>query len=311
MKVGVIDLGTNTFNILIAEKTDNNSFNVLLNTKLPVMLAKEGLQDGNISKEAFNRAFNVLTKYKQTLNKYKCDKVVALGTSALRSAKNTNEFTNRVKKELDINIELISGEQEAEYIYYGIRQSVDFTDENYLILDIGGGSNEFIIANKNKLLWKHSFPLGGARLLNKFKPEDTITSKTINLINEYLKQELKLLNDILLKHPIKVLVGASGAFDTFADVINYTKTDNPIQDSLISSFIDIKDFNEMYSTIIKSSRQNRLLIKGLDEPRVDIIVMALIFTRITIEIANINKIIQSTYSLKEGVAALLLNNTNR
>jgi exopolyphosphatase/guanosine-5'-triphosphate,3'-diphosphate pyrophosphatase len=306
MRVGVIDLGTNTFNILIVEKTKSNPFNKLLNTKLPVMLGKEGINNGNISQKAYDRAFKVLTEYKKLLDKYKCDKVTALGTSALRSANNADVFINRVKKELGIDIELISGEQEAEYIYNGIKQSIQFTDENYLILDIGGGSNEFIIANKDKMLWKHSFPLGGARLLEKFTPEDIISQNTIDNINKYLTEELQLLIDVLVKHPVTKLVGASGAFDTFADILSYIKTDTAVSQHITDSVISIEEFDEIYNMVVKSSRKERILIKGLDEPRVDIIVIALIFTKLTLKLANINEILQSTYSLKEGVAILQL-----
>lgn len=304
MKLGIIDLGTNTFNILIAEIVDNRPFKNLLNTESAVMLGKESINEGYISDKAFERAFDVLKYYKQLIDEFKCDKIIAFGTSAIRSASNANDFINKVNSELDINIETISGEQEAEYIYHGVKQSMSFTDENYLILDIGGGSNEFIIANKNEFLWKHSFPLGAARLLERFSPEDPISEQTTEAIYSYLTIELNLLSEVLAKYQVTKLVGSSGAFDSYANIIHHKKTSFPLSKSIPSSHISLDEFNTLYNQIINSTRKNRLLIPGLDDIRVDTIVMAIIITNFTIKLANVNEILHSAYSLKEGVAAM-------
>lgn len=305
MRVGIIDLGTNTFNILIVELVEGDEIKYLLNTKSAVMLGSGGLSEGYISEKIFKRAFDVLSNFRDMLNEFNCEKVVAFGTSAIRSARNSDDFIGKVEKELNIVIEPISGDKEAEYIYYGVKQAVNFTDDNYLILDIGGGSNEFIIANKNELLWKHSFPLGGARLLERFKPSDPIEDIEIKEINHYLKSELKLLKEALEKYPVTKLVGSSGAFDSFAEIIHYKKHKTTLSKSIESSVISLSDFNNLYEEIIESSRTERLMIPGLEPIRVDTIVMASVFTKLSIEISGVNEIIQSSYSLKEGVAALI------
>ena len=304
MKHGIIDLGTNTFNILIVEHFKDGSFDILLNIESPVMLGKEGINDGYISDKAFARAFNTLNDFKQSIDYYNCDRIIAFGTSAIRSASNADEFINKVDTELNIKIKSISGDQEAEYIYHGIKQSIDFTDENYLILDIGGGSNEFIIANSKELLWKHSFPLGVARLLERFKPSDPISELTINSINHYLSSELKILQEILTKYSVSKLIGASGAFDSFANILHYKKTGSALPKTTISSHISLNIFTSLYEEIINTTEKDRRLILGLGNIRIDSIVMAIIFTNFTIKLSNIDEIIHSSYSLKEGVAAI-------
>ena len=106
--------------------------------------------------------YTVLRGFRQLINEFKCEKTVAFGTSAIRSATNSGPFINKVSEELNIQIETISGQQEAEYIYQGVSQAIQFTDDSFLIMDIGGGSIEFIIANKDIVLWKQSLQLGGA-----------------------------------------------------------------------------------------------------------------------------------------------------
>ncbi len=303
MKTAIIDLGTNTFNILIAELS-NNKFKPILNTKSAVMLGNEGLDNGYLSEKAFKRAYEVLYDFKQLVNDFSCENIIAYGTSAIRSAQNSGEFIDKVKNKLGICIEPISGDKESDYIYHGVKQAVEFSDENYLILDIGGGSNEFIIANKDKMLWKHSFALGGARLLNMFNPEDLISEKTIKEINEYLFSELTTLRDILKQTPVTKLIGSSGAFDNFAEMSHYNKTSHPLSKKELSYKMSINEFDTIYNTLIKTTRADRLLIPGLEDIRVDTIVMAAIFTKYVIELSEVDEIIRSAYSLKEGVIAL-------
>lgn len=303
MKLAIVDLGTNTFNILIVEYLETNQFEIVLNTKSPVMLGNEGINEGYISDKAFTRAYAVLRDFSKLIKEFKCDKVVAFGTSAIRSASNSEQFIGKIKRDFNIEIDTISGDQEATYIYQGVSQVVEFVDDNYLILDIGGGSNEFIIANKDKVLWQHSFALGGARLLDKIKPSDPITKEQISILNDYLKQELVLLEDALRKYKVTKLVGSSGAFDSFAKVSYRKKHDEPLPPDLTSNTISLSEFQDVYDDLVNMERIERLMVPGLESIRVDTIVMATLFTDYTLKMSGVSEIIQSAYSLKEGVAA--------
>ncbi|MGD9992971.1 MAG: hypothetical protein AB7S69_06700 [Salinivirgaceae bacterium] len=306
MRTAIIDLGTNTFNLLIVNAAAKQDLQVLLNTKSAVMLGQEGINDGYISDKAFARAYGVLRDFSDLVRQFKCEKLIAFGTSAIRSASNSDAFITKIAKDLNICIEPISGAQEAEYIYYGVSQAIPFTDENYLILDIGGGSNELIIANKDGISWKESFALGGARLLERFKPSDPITPEQIAQINSYLEKELEPLFGAVNTHGVSKLVGSSGAFDTFADMLHYELTGLPLDKTRLSNEISLKQFQRIYRLITASKRSDRLMIPGMEALRVDTIVMASIFTRLVLERTGVNQIIQSAYSLKEGVARQLL-----
>jgi len=303
MRVGIIDLGTNTFNILIASIEKGKQFEVLLNTKSAVMLGQEGLNNGFISDKAFTRAYGVLRDFSQLIAEFKCEKVVAYGTSAIREASNSNAFIKKISEDLNIQISPISGHQEAEYIYFGVKNAVNFTNENYLILDIGGGSNELIIANNDGILWKESFKLGGARLLERFKPSDPISDATIKEVNQLLEQELKPLALVLSKYPVTKLIGSSGAFDSYAAMVHFKEKGGPISNSIVSYPISLEQFKNIYRMIINSTRLERLLIPGLEALRVDTIVMASVFTQYILNQTKVEGIIQSAYSLKEGVAS--------
>ncbi len=302
MRVGIIDLGTNTFNILIANIEKGKQFEVLLNTKSAVMLGQEGLNNGFISDKAFTRAYGVLRDFSQLIAEFKCEKVVAYGTSAIREASNSDVFIKKISDDLNILISPISGHQEAEFIYFGVKNAVNFSHENYLILDIGGGSNELIIANKEGILWKESFKLGGTRLLERFKPSDPISESTINEVNQLLDQELKPLSVALTNYPVTKLIGSSGAFDSYAAMIHFKDKGAPISKSLASYPISMEQFKDIYGKVVGSTRSERLLIAGLEALRADTIVMASVFTKYILTVSKVNGIIQSAYSLKEGVA---------
>ena len=160
MRIAVIDLGTNTFNLLIVEVNSDKTYSHVFQTKISVKLAEGGMNEGVIAEIPFQRGMAAFKTHFETTKKYKVDKVFAFATSAIRSTKNGQLFVEQAKEETGIDIQIISGDREAELIYYGVHSAVEMDDDASLIIDIGGGSTEFIIANKNRIFWKQSFLLG-------------------------------------------------------------------------------------------------------------------------------------------------------
>jgi exopolyphosphatase / guanosine-5'-triphosphate,3'-diphosphate pyrophosphatase len=175
-----------------------------------------------------------------------------------------------------------------------------------LIMDIGGGSTEFIIADKDKIFWKQSFLLGAARLLERFKLSDPITDDEIGQVEKYLEEELRPLFEAVKKFPVKELIGASGSFDSLADMIAYKFYTPEILDNKTEYTFDMDDFAVIYNIVLKSSKEERLQIKGLVEMRVDMIVISSILVNFILKSFNINHMRLSMYSLKEGVLHELL-----
>lgn len=306
MRAGIIDLGTNTFNLLIADLAKGKAFESLLNTKSAVMLGDEGINEGYISDKAFSRAYAVLRGFSQQIKDFNCDKIVAFGTSAIRTATNSEAFITKIREDLGIDIEPITGQQEAEYIYRGVSQAVEFSDDNYLILDIGGGSIEFIIANNFLVLWKQSLKLGGARLLEKFKPSDPIALDQTAHIEAYLNEELEPLVNAIKQFPVTKLIGSSGAFDSYAEMVHYKLTHETLSKTETRYPISIEQFKDLYQELLGKDQKERFLIPGLEALRVNTIVMSSILTQVVLDLTNVESIIQSSYSLKEGVAAQLV-----
>lgn len=301
MKIAVIDLGTNTFNLLIVEVNSDKTYSLVFQTKISVKLAEGGMNKGYIADIAFQRGIEAFKTHCQTTQKYEVDKVYAFATSAIRGASNGIEFVEKAKSETGIDIQIISGDREAELIYYGVRSAVNMTDEASLIIDIGGGSTEFIIATKDQILWKQSFLLGAARLLELFPPSDPITNKEIVVFTKHLNKELQPLFQALKKYPITELIGSSGSFDSLAEMIAHRFYSKHILDDITEFTFKLEDCEAIYKSILKSTNAERLKIKGLVAMRVDMIVVSSIIVHFVISSFNIEKMRLSTYSLKEGV----------
>lgn len=308
MRIAVLDIGTNTFNLIIAESEGKDGFRILYNEKLPVKLGEGGINNGEILQNAFDRGIKAIGDHYQTILSYKADNIYAFGTSALRTARNSKDFIDTIKKLTGIDVEIISGDREAELIYYGVSQTLTMTSEKYLILDIGGGSNEFIIANNKEIFWKKSYPIGIARLIEMFKPSDPIKPSEIIAIEKYFYHMLADLIQLVKQYNVKILIGASGSFETFVAMIHAMDDGFEPQTALIPQSLPItnSEFEALYQKLIKSTTEDRQKMKGLEPMRIEMIVLACLFVKFISKTLNIETIIQSNFSLKEGVVYQLL-----
>ena len=202
MLSAVIDLGTNTFHLLIAEVGKDGAWKKVLHRKITVRLGKGGIHKGEIAPAAFQRGLKALSVFKTELNRKSVKKIRAFGTAAIRSASNGAAFRKSFKKLIGVDLSVIDGETEAELICQGVRQAVAMGDDKCLIMDIGGGSTEFIIADSKKIYWKKSYKLGSTYLLETFQPADPLSKSDLRRINGYFKETLQPMVEAVRKHQI-------------------------------------------------------------------------------------------------------------
>jgi exopolyphosphatase/guanosine-5'-triphosphate,3'-diphosphate pyrophosphatase len=302
MTLAILDFGTNTFNLLIAERRDL-SFNILHSSKQPVKLGRGGIQENRLTPDAFERGFVAINNHMETIKKYKVDEIRAFGTSAIRNAANGADFVEEVKKRFGIRVRVIPGNREAELIYKGVRQAAPIHEEKVMILDIGGGSNEFIICNKDGIAWKQSFELGMARILELFDLSDPINIEEIRALESYFRHELKPLLEVIKKEKPRTLIGASGSFDTFHSLIRHQMGIEP--DRFFGREISIKDYRKLHKVLVGSSMEERKVMPGMEPVRVEMIVAATIFVSFVIRACHIKHLYHSEFALKEGVISEL------
>lgn len=302
-RIAILDLGTNTFNLLITEES-GKGFTHIYRDKHAVRLGKGGIQKSFITAEAQQRAIECLTDFQKIIKAHEATTVKAFATSAVRSAKNGKEFVSRIHELFQLDIDVISGDREACLIWMGVQQAVSMK-ESSLIIDIGGGSIEFIIGNQTEVFWKKSFDLGASRLLQKFCPENPILKETQTAIENYLDQELEMLWEQGSIHQPEVLIGSSGSFDTLADLILNRFHNVKGLNGEISYVYEMDEYEQIAKEILISTADERRQMKGMIEMRVDMMVIATIIVNFILRKLNIEKMTLSTYSLKEGVLKTL------
>ena len=303
MRVAVIDLGTNTCNLLIAEM-DSYGYEILHQSKQLVKLGDDKIRENEISAPATSRVLESFQIHQKIISEYQAEKVRVVATSAVRTAENKIDFLDQISENSGWLVRLISGEKEAEMIFEGVLLAFNEFKNPALILDIGGGSNELILASEKKILWKESQPAGMARIINRFKIFDPVRTNEIKQLQNYFFEWHKNAFEKCKAENVKTLVGCSGAFDTIADVIDQV---NPGEKMRKTQEISISDFYKVFKTLIKSTREQRLLMKGMDMVRVDLIVPAVILIEHLISKTGISQIIQTDFALREGVLFEMMN----
>jgi exopolyphosphatase / guanosine-5'-triphosphate,3'-diphosphate pyrophosphatase len=248
---------------------------------------------------------NALLYFKSKLESFQCRAISAFGTSALRNAKNGGEIVREIKQRTGIEAKIISGKEEAEYIYRGVRAAVKLGMDKSLIVDIGGGSVEFIIANKEKIFWKQSLEIGAQRLLEKFHKHDPIDVEETRELENYFEDELKSVFNKLVEYQPKSLVGSSGTFDTLSEIYCIQKNIGYSEDQPESP-LTLESFHQIHQQLVTKNRAARLAIPGMIEMRVDMIVVASSLIKHLVSHYQFSKIHVSSYSLKEGVLASFL-----
>ncbi len=292
-RYAVIDLGTNTFHLLIVQQNKTGQLTEVHRERIYVHLAEKGI--AKIGADPFQRGINALQKFHKTLASYPVEIIKAFGTAALRTASNTPEFIAKINATTGIKINIIPGQEEARLIYLGVKQVVKFNKEHDLIMDIGGGSVEFIIANKDDVQWAESFPIGVAVLYNQFHKSDPISKAEIETLVSYLTTTLSTLRKALRDYPIKRLIGASGTFDVLEDNLA------EIRNHPYMVAFPAEKFFPLHQQIVGMTLDERLQRDKLPKSRADLIVVALLLINSILKLTDAQEIVVSSYAMKEGM----------
>jgi exopolyphosphatase/guanosine-5'-triphosphate,3'-diphosphate pyrophosphatase len=291
MRTAVLDLGTNTFHLAMADVSPGK-VDFILREQRFVKLAEHGI--GRIGDEPFQRGLEVLRGYRAVVNQHKVDRIEVVGTAALRTASNGEEFL-RNAAELGFNIRLITGEEEADLIWRGVRAAVHPVGK-VLVLDIGGGSVEMIFGHHEKLISKGSFPIGGAVLRKMFHHSDRITTGEIKALKQHLDEAIGST-----LQPVEILIGASGTFESLATMLHVPMTVEELFVKSASSEIRLSEFVTLREKLTTSTMSDRLNWPGLIPERADMIVVATLLVDYVLAQTGASKLIVSNYALKEGL----------
>jgi len=299
--IAIIDLGTNTFQLLVAISGNiSEPMEVICQLQRPVALGLGAMETGVLQADAMDRALVALTEFKDValLNGCRIDQIHAIGTSILRRATNTQQFLAEVRLRLGLEIQVISGIEEADLIYHGIYHSLPQPwDPISLVMDIGGGSVEFILFEGTKIIFKNSLELGGLRLLSLFQQDGQFHLAQLGEMQTYILDQMKPLFAACAEFKPTVLVGAAGAFETIWDLAN---ADGPARVIHPASSLNITQFYEQKKIVEDTDFAGRQQIRGMKAFRAGILPFANVLIATVLQELAIKHMWVSSYSLKEG-----------
>ena len=290
----VIDIGTNTFNLLIANRS-KSGLTIIESHKVAVSLGMGGINEGVLADDAIQRALDAFEKFRGILLNYPVVQPILIATSAVRDAKNATEFTSAIFDRFAWSVTVVSGMKEAELIYKGVGLCYDFK-EHTLIMDIGGGSTEFIEANNEGICSEVSLNIGVSRLYQGFSVNDPFTAKDVLQIESFLdERSMGFFSD----KSIPALLGSSGTFETFYELMYkkpFPKSNKIVELGLVS-------FTKMLDELIYSSLDERNKNAFIIPIRKKMAPFAAVKTRWVLRKIKPKRILISPFSLKEGVLA--------
>lgn len=288
----VIDLGTNTFNLLISD-VGPDGLRPIYHDKKAVLLGMGGINEGQIANDALKRARETLIMYQDKCLELRVEELFAIGTSALRSASNRNALLDFALNQLGMYIRVISGQDEARFIYQGVRISHSFENTG-LIMDIGGGSTEFIRASKEGVQWSESYEIGVSRLFQEMGQPDEFTSDHMEYVRNYLDKHCGAAAAELRADE---LIGSSGSFETLYDIL--VEADFPDVHQALE--MDMEQLKRVLNWSMRSTLQERMENPWIVPMRKKMLPVAAMKVLWTLEKSGAKRVFVSPYSLKEGV----------
>ncbi|EJU19583.1 Ppx/GppA phosphatase family protein [Peptoanaerobacter stomatis] len=298
MKVATVDIGTNSMRLLIADYDKN----IISNREKYVQITKMGKDvDANkrISAESISRNTNALENFVNMAKEQNCEKIKVIGTSALRDSVNREEFINEAMKKTGIEVEIISGEMEANLGFLGVKNLLDKKDYT-LTIDIGGGSTEFILANNlGELIFSKSEDIGSVRMTEKFLKTDPPTEFEILNLHDYIDMTINKTIDILKTYKIGKFIGIGGTATSISSMLQEL---SPYSSERVhNSKIYYDDLLRVFCDLSKKTLREKQMITGLQPQRADVIFAGVCILKEIMCRLNASYLVVSEYDNLEGL----------
>jgi exopolyphosphatase/guanosine-5'-triphosphate,3'-diphosphate pyrophosphatase len=297
--LAALDIGTNSFHLVVARLLDNG-YEVVTREKETVRLGHGGGDMKEMSADAMDRGISSLRRMQRIAASHGAT-VRAVATSAVREAENADVFLTRARREAKIDIEVISGLEEARLIHLGVLQAVPAFDQRLLLVDIGGGSTEVLVGERGETLAARSFKLGAVRLTDRFFPGGNISAESVKECRSYTRSILATFEREVEDLGFEVAITSSGTAETIARMVHASRDDTDLHTFNRFEFTVTELQSIVDALVKKKSSEDRRGIPGLDPARADIIVAGALVLEAVADIYGIKGFVFSEAALREGV----------
>jgi exopolyphosphatase/guanosine-5'-triphosphate,3'-diphosphate pyrophosphatase len=297
--IAALDVGTNSFHLVVAKPVENG-FEVIASEKEVIRLGHGAGDMKQLEPEAIERGLASLKRMREIAEVHNAE-LRAVATSAVREAKNRNEFLKRARKESGVNLEIISGIEEARLIHLGAKYAVAVGEQPMLLCDIGGGSTEIVIAVGDEILLSRSFKLGAVRLTDRFFSTDALHPSAVSSCRKFVRSMLATIKPEIAELGFEVAVGSSGTVEALAKLIQQlNKQPEPKSFNRYEfSTDDITKVLDLLADVPTAKERQKAF--SLDTSRADIILAGAVILESVALSFGATKFIYSDYALREGV----------
>ena len=303
--IAAIDIGTNSIHMVIVQiEPSLPAFTVIAKEKDTVRLGDRNPATGELTPEAIKRSLNTLRRCQELATSLQAEQIIAVATSATREAPNGAAFLRQIESELGIVVNLISGKEEARRIYLGVLSGMDFNEQPHVIIDIGGGSTEIILADIHEPRFLSSTKVGAVRLAKEFVTTDPISDGELKVLRAYvrgmLERPVEEIWQNLQLNEVPRTIGTSGTIETIAEI--HAKDElGSVPDPLNGYEISYKDIEKIVKRLAKMSYQERLDVSGLADKRAEIIVPGAVILLEAMSMLKLKSIVICERALREGM----------
>lgn len=296
-RFAAIDLGTNSFHVVVVQVDDAGRYEVLTREKETVRLSRGAGDLEAMTPEAMDRGVRVLGRMAQLARSHGAEPR-AVGTSALREASNQSEFLARVREECQLEIEVIPGPEEARLIYLGVLQALPIQDQQILAIDIGGGSTEFVIGQAGKVALAASLKLGAIRMTDRFFAQGDVSAGQVRKCRKFVRVMLAGVVEDIRNLGFGTAIGCSGTIETLAQLAVANRKTGAAPDAPAS----LAELNAACDAVLacKSSAQREGL-PGVGAARADIIPAGAIILQEALAMLGVSELTVSPFALREGI----------
>lgn len=300
MKIAVFDIGTNSIHMKVVEVNPDLSFEVLEHEKDMTRIGESSFRSKKLSEGAMKRALKVLAHFVRIAKIEGARRMIAVATSAVRDAKNGPEFIKRVYKKTGLRARIISGREEARLIFLGASSGLETPAGKTLIIDIGGGSAEFILGDRRKLTYDASFPLGVARLTDRYITKDPPSKENLRNLEETIDEKLSEVVQSLARKKFAVVVGTGGTIINLASVVYESKEGRPLR---LRGYFKLRkeEFLKLHRKMAGLRERQLRKLPGLDRERSDIILAGGVFVALLFKRLKSESILVSDKGIREGL----------
>jgi broad specificity phosphatase PhoE len=299
-RVAVLDLGSTSFHLLVADATAGGEIRRVLREREMLRLGALVASGGRIPEPVCARAVEAARTLHRRAAAAHAEPVLAVATSALRDARNGRQLARRIGDSIGVPVRVLSGEQEARLIFAAFRQRLAIRDGPYLGIDLGGGSLEIALGDDSDVYWETTLPLGVARLHGELGREDPMLRAAREAIRARVRGSLSgVMREIARRRPIEC-IGAGGTLSALARRVVARRTSWPAR-GVNQLFLPVSELREVAAELVASSHEERLRMPGLQKQRADLLPTGAVVLECLVNELGLAGITVSNWGLREGV----------